>query len=57
MVDSEHFQVEFNCPEDGDSRSNYDGSKKLPSFEDFKELKSKENPPVVFKSNDELEKE
>lgn len=54
MADSEHFQVEFNCPEENNSRSEYDG-RSLISFEDFKNMKAAETPPVIYQSITDLE--
>ena len=54
MADSEHFQVEFNCPEEHNSRSEYDG-RALISFEDFKNMKAAETPPVIYQSITDLE--
>jgi hypothetical protein len=53
MADSEHFQVEFNCPVVGDSKSFYDPNKTLISLQTFKELKEKEN--ITYTTQGELE--
>lgn len=54
MADSEHFQVEFNCPEENNTLSEYEG-RSLISFEDFKNMKAAETPPIVFQSVADLE--
>lgn len=49
MADSEHFQVEFNCPVEGDSKSYYNGNG-LISLQAFKEMSE-----VEYVSHEELE--
>lgn len=55
MSDSEHFQVEFNCPVEGDPKSIYDPARELISLQEFKNLKSNEN--ITFESQEDLEAE
>jgi hypothetical protein len=54
MTDSEHFQVEFNCPSASDSKSRYDG-RNLISLEEFKELQANRVPSIIFDSISDLE--